>query len=371
MTAKANRKPELDGLRGVAVAVVLLSHIWVVKLWGGIPLGYWQNVVLHFSARGVDLFFVLSGFLIGGILIDNVRSPKLFGVFYLRRAFRIIPAYWLLIATFVLARLFDARVRFGLLQYLYDPNPLPVWRFVLFIQNFVMAWKRSIDPVWLVATWSLAVEEQFYLMVPLFIRYLTRYLVPFCIAGIVTSLAIRYYYIYCAADNICAAENLFVCRTDSLCVGILVAIASRSSSAGRWLDAHSSWLAAGFVASMLVYFGLPVADPGMVSDAVYHPTIYALADGFILLHLLRTPAGILAGILRSRFLVWLGGISYFVYLFHLPINFVVATAMGKISTGLDGAAMVVSTAAVFLAGCASRRWFEEPLIRFSHRYSYN
>lgn len=371
MTEKTNRRPELDGLRGIAIAMVLVSHIWIVQLWGGLPLGYWQNVLLHLSIRGVDLFFVLSGFLIGGILIDNVRSPKLFGVFYLRRIFRIIPAYWLLIITFVVARLFDSHLRFGLLGYLYDPNPLPVWRYFLFLQNFVMAWKRSIDPVWLVATWSLAVEEQFYLIVPWFIRYLSRYLTPFCIAGIVTSLAIRWYYIYLAADNICAADNLFVCRTDALCVGIIVAIVSRSASSGQWLDAHASWLTAGCVASLVVYVGLPIADPGMVSDAVTHPTIYALANGLILLHLIRAPAGALAGILRTRFLVWLGGISYFVYLFHLPMNFVIVTLLGKLAAGLDGVAMVLSTAAVFLAGCVSRRWFELPLIRFSHRFSYD
>jgi peptidoglycan/LPS O-acetylase OafA/YrhL len=327
-------------------------------------------VLLNFSGHGVDLFFVLSGFLIGGILIDNVGSPRLFSVFYARRAFRILPAYWLLILTFVCARPIDAHLRFGLLGYLYDPNPLPVWRYVLFLQNLVMAWKRSVDPVWLVATWSLAVEEQFYIIVPWFIRYFRRHLAAFSVAGVVTSLAIRYYYIHFSDNNVSAADNLLVCRMDALCVGIIVAIASRSASAGRWLEPRASWLRTGFIASLAVYCALPIADPALISDSVYQPTIYALANGLILLYVIRAPESVATGILRARFLVWLGGISYFVYLFHLPINFLVATLLERSSVGVDGVATVLSTAAVFLAASISRRWFEQPLIRISHRLSY-
>jgi peptidoglycan/LPS O-acetylase OafA/YrhL len=364
------RVPELDGLRGIAIAMVLVSHIWIGRLWDSEPIGYWPNVLLHLAGHGVDLFFVLSGFLIGGILMDHARSPRLFSVFYLRRAFRILPAYWLLILSFVVAVPVDAHARFGLLNYLYDPNPLPVWRYVLFVQNFVTAWTRSIDPVWLAATWSLAVEEQFYLIVPWFIRYLSRHLAALCVAGVVTSLCVRYYYIYCAQGNICAADNLIVSRTDALCVGILVAIVSRGSATGPWLQARPSWLRAGLLASAILYIGLPLADPGRVSDAVYHPTLYALANGLVLLHVVHAPAGALVGILRARFLVWLGGISYFVYLFHLPVNFVVRTFLGKYLTGPDGLAVALSTGVVFLAAWASRRWFEQPLIRYSRRFSY-
>ena len=106
------RIPQLDSVRAVAIVAVFATHAFGIRfLWGG-----------------VDLFFVLSGFLIGGILMDHERSPRLIRVFYLRRAFRILPAYWLLLLTYVVVTPVDSLLRFGLLDCLYDPNPLPVAR---------------------------------------------------------------------------------------------------------------------------------------------------------------------------------------------------------------------------------------------------
>jgi len=351
--------------------MVVFTHFWMRQLWGGVTLDPLSNVLFRASAHGVDLFFVLSGFLIGGILMDHVRSPRLFRVFYLRRAFRILPAYWLLLLAFALVRQVDARLRFGLLAYLYDPNPLPALRYLLFVQNFVMASEKSIDPVWLVVTWSLAIEEQFYLVIPWLIRFFSRYLVPFCIAGILGSLVLRFFYISQPAANIFAAENLLVCRADALCVGIIVAMLSRSVPARRWLATHASWLRAGFAAAILAYVVPPFANSGNFTDVIYQPTLYALADGLILLQILETPAGVPARLLRAGALVWLGGISYFVYLFHLPFQFTAVTLVRRYSEGHDGLATAASVGAAFLVACGSRRWFEQPLIRFSHRFSYD
>src|SRR5260370_30220392 len=114
---------------------------------------------------GVDLFFVLSGFLIGGILMDSKDSPTYYRTFYLRRIHRIFPLYYLMIGLFVVGNLLLPNA------FLFA-SPIPAWPFLFFLQNigfgFTHAHARAAVP------WSLAVEEQFYLLLPLVVRNLSR-----------------------------------------------------------------------------------------------------------------------------------------------------------------------------------------------------
>src|SRR5882724_11376744 len=101
--ARQDRVPELDGLRGVAILLVLLFHY--ISLEGPTKTGSWSSFlqrIVIMGWTGVDLFFVLSGFLIGGILIDVRGSPNYFKTFYARRFFRIIPIYYLWILFYIL-----------------------------------------------------------------------------------------------------------------------------------------------------------------------------------------------------------------------------------------------------------------------------
>src|SRR6266404_3516257 len=100
--ARPDRVPELDGLRGVAILLVLLFHY--ISIEGLTKTGSWSFIlqrIVIMGWTGVDLFFVLSGFLIGGILIDARGSPTYFKTFYVRRFFRIIPVYYLWIVSFI------------------------------------------------------------------------------------------------------------------------------------------------------------------------------------------------------------------------------------------------------------------------------
>jgi peptidoglycan/LPS O-acetylase OafA/YrhL len=98
------RVPELDGLRGVAILIVIVYHY--VGTGPKSPPGSVLGIVrdsFRIGWSGVDLFFILSGFLIGGILLDARSSPKYFQTFYLRRVHRILPIYYLLVAVYALA----------------------------------------------------------------------------------------------------------------------------------------------------------------------------------------------------------------------------------------------------------------------------
>jgi peptidoglycan/LPS O-acetylase OafA/YrhL len=177
--------PGLDGIRGLAILLVMLSHFLVVgnNLGTGTPVARF----LHSGYLGVDLFFVLSGFLITGILIDSKTSPSYFGTFYMRRALRIFPLYYGLLAVSWLTVVFITPEDRPLLT----GHDSMAW-YWLYASNIGMAVKGGwlASPTWvgLGHFWSLAVEEQFYLVWPLVV-YLTppRHLKRLCVVMVVSS----------------------------------------------------------------------------------------------------------------------------------------------------------------------------------------
>src|ERR1039457_1076220 len=126
------RMPELDGLRGIAILLVWTGHYFAAPATGMVSLlnGYWFRL----GWTGVDLFFVLSGFLIGGILLNVRDSPRYFQTFYARRFFRIIPVYYAWIAIYLVLAAFAGRylsARIGSFQSV----DLAILAHFLFLQN--------------------------------------------------------------------------------------------------------------------------------------------------------------------------------------------------------------------------------------------
>ncbi len=122
------RNPQLDGVRGIAILLIIIWHYGASKM-GPQPSPFADSIVraLGVTISGVDLFFVLSGFLIGGILLDNKESPHYFKTFYLRRACRIFPLYFAWLLLFIIIYGSDsALIRTTPLRELFV-NPLPIW----------------------------------------------------------------------------------------------------------------------------------------------------------------------------------------------------------------------------------------------------
>lgn len=209
-----NRIPELDGARGIAVLAVLIGHYF----------GEGDHAIysLRYGWMGVNLFFVLSGFLIGSIILERKDSPNFLAVFYTRRVLRILPAYFATVAAtlgFIWLHGPPAWI---------DP-PLPAVSYFTFTQNIVMAWSGGMDTPWLLPTWSLTVEEQFYLVVPLLMMFIpARALLPAIITGIVLGLLTRSL-LYANGADIPARMQLFS-NAHVLLLGVLVAYARRSRS---------------------------------------------------------------------------------------------------------------------------------------------
>jgi peptidoglycan/LPS O-acetylase OafA/YrhL len=200
------RRPELDGIRGAAILLVLIWHYLVVPSMNS--SNHWLRLIARLGLEtwsGVDLFFVLSGFLIGGILIDAKGSGNFFSTFYIRRIFRILPIYIALCASFPLWKLLFERLGICL-------STMPWYVYAAFAENF---WLMHHDwNVWLSQAWSLAVEEQFYLTLPLLIWLIpTRHVWKVALAIITATCLIRsglYLHFYPNWRN--AAYILIFCR---------------------------------------------------------------------------------------------------------------------------------------------------------------
>jgi peptidoglycan/LPS O-acetylase OafA/YrhL len=159
MMDSSRRVPQLDGIRGTAILLVIIWHFIVVPLKQGPHDSAISRIIEHVGVltwSGVDLFFVLSGFLIGGILIDARESPNYFRTFYFRRAFRILPIYLLVVVSYLLVWSMAAGHQIFLRETL--GVPMPRWVYFTFTQNFWLA-HHAWDSVYLALSWSLAARS--------------------------------------------------------------------------------------------------------------------------------------------------------------------------------------------------------------------
>ncbi len=300
--------PQLDAIRGLAVLLVLIHN---TDVYPSLHLG----AIADNGWMGVDLFFVLSGFLITGILLDTKQSAAYFKNFYARRCLRIWPLYYsALFFMFVVVPL----IRPSEAQTIFAARSSPWWSYLIFLQNFLVPLPTGATGL-LGVTWSLAVEEQFYLIWPLVVRFCNQsQLRKIAITVICISPALRF---YLSLHRVDIYSNTF-CRLDGLMAGALLALLVRSRSFIPSKFVLPAWIA------LLV--SAPLALLVERNDGTFHArwivfSLVALASvSFVYLGLFSKLRGLQA-LLTNRFLVYTGAISYGIYLLEkIPLDAVKA-----------------------------------------------
>jgi peptidoglycan/LPS O-acetylase OafA/YrhL len=366
------RVPALDGLRGIAILLVLLYHT-VFATYTVSPVVQIVHRLGHLSWSGVDLFFVLSGFLIGGILLDTKDSPRYFKTFYIRRAYRILPIYAAIVAAYVVW-LIVFRVQHGQWG---DASvaQVPLWTYLTFTQNLWTAcgWTELMVCG---VTWSLAVEEQFYLTLPALIRKISRPVLTWMLVSVVIAAPLLRIIIHLIFKNGNVADYVLMpCRADTLCLGVLVALLVRTPRLWNAVMGRPTlvyWIAGIAVIgpAWLTYRGFGMFDNVMVE--VGYSLLALFYTSCLLLAL--TAKGIVRRVLHNRALRHLGTLSYCVYLIHMSliegVRRVLALRFGDSTRLTHVLSLVIGIALVLAVAQLSWKFFEQPMLRRGHAYKY-
>ena len=352
--------PGLDLLRAIAVVWVMLFHSFLV---GGLGEGYsWLS---RSGWMGVDLFFVLSGFLIGNqVLAPLARGERLsFRDFYLRRAFRILPAFWMVLALYL---------AFPALRE--APGMEPWWKFAGFFVNLSIDYANSAA---FSHAWSLCVEEHFYLLFPLLAWWLMRRpsilkFTAVCIAVLLLGIGLRtgVWLHETAIDPPRAwfVEDIYYPtwnRLDGLLAGVMLA-AWKVFRPASWQRAqrHANGVLFVGLGVMALSFWLFRDRVGLLGNSIGWPV---LSVGLALLVFAGAGERSLIARWRVPGAGWLAAISYSLYLVHKAVFHLLETTWGPALEGRGVMAFCAYGIAALLAGAALYYAVERPFLRLRER----
>jgi peptidoglycan/LPS O-acetylase OafA/YrhL len=331
--------PQLDAVRGIAIMVVLVHNL---NGFSSPPL----SLITKYGWMGVDLFFVLSGFLITGILLDSKSSENYFRSFYARRCLRIWPLYYcvlvLMLVIIPLVRPQDAAELFQ--------RSSPLWSYPFFLQNFLVAAPASaVGP--LGVSWSLAVEELFYLVWPFFVRFLPiGRLQLLAWTVLLLSPPLRLFFL---TQHWIIYSNPF-CRLDGMMAGALLAMLVRQSGFAPGRLVRLAWI--------VLLFAVPLAIMTAAYGVLWLAFSMAVlaSASFVFLALFSVNTWFRA-FLTNRFLMFTGTISYGLYLLHKIPDDLFKRLHWKEAHPI--VAFWVIVVASYLLAIASWNFLEKPFLR--------
>lgn len=330
------RVPQLDSVRGLAVIVVLLHNTDSYQYTGFLARNGWM---------GVDLFFVLSGFLITGILLDTKGTEGYFRRFYARRCLRIWPLYYCaLLFMFVAVPV----LRPSEAHKIFEPRSMPWWSYFVYLQNFMVPAVTRATGL-LGVTWSLAVEEQFYAVWPLIVRFCTEAQLRKLTIGVICFSPILRFFLVHRGVNVYPST---FCRMDGLMAGALLAVAFRSKTFSREIYVWPAWIV------LLMASSLAFITAHRVEWAVYSFT--ALASVSFVYLALCSKQKWLHALMGNRFLIYTGTISYGIYLLEkIPTDAATSLHFNRHPALI----LVVTSAATYGLAILSWNFLEKPFLR--------
>ena len=354
--------PGLDLLRAVAILLVLTYHISVF-FHHPAALSAWAS----FGWTGVDLFFVLSGYLISSQLLAARELGRIdLTAYFLKRGFRILPAYWLMVAVYFLFPSWSE-----------IPSPAPLWKFLSFTQNLGLDTARHRG---FSHAWSLCIEEQFYFALPLLLVVAKRRLkLPFWVGSVVAlmlaGLVVRWLswvalvqpHLGLDSGNVANGFQAWSkwiyyptpCRLDGLLTGVLIAgVFHWRPDFRTWTDRHPGlFLLAG---ASLLGLGWKLGTPmTRFSCAIAGYPILSYAYGAFLISALSPSFG--RSVLLGPTIKWGATLSYAVYLSHKVAGHLLQAWLIRLGLTSDGWPMFVGlVAGCFLAGLGIHLVIERP-----------
>lgn len=337
--------PQLDSIRGIAVLMVILLHAS-----DKYPQLHLQRIFEN-GWMGVDAFFVLSGFLITKVLVESKHSPNFFRNFYARRCLRIWPLYYaVLLFMFVAVPLALPSQR----PIIFAPRSSPWWAYPLFLQNLLVPIPTMATGS-LGVTWSLAIEEQFYLVWPFLVRFVKGERLRLIALVIVCLSPVLRFFVARQGGNIYSNP---LCRLDGLMAGAYLAFTVR-----RTTFAPERFLP---LARICFPVALALAFAAEFENARWITLSCTAAASFAFLYLaLFEREGRLQHILRNRFLLYTGNISYGLYLLHkIPFDAAQAAHLDRFPV----LPFVFGIGASYMLAALSFRFVEQPFLRYKRRF---
>lgn len=340
--------PALNALRGIAVLLIFLFHVQVPGFSG--------------AFIGVDIFFVLSGFLITVLLLQEYQDNGSIIIrnFYMRRVLRLMPGLMLFLIAFIL---------FSFSYFKTPSEKLSQLQDALITLFYAANWTRAFDlnrPVILGHCWSLSIEEQFYFLWPF------STLLLLCLSNFWRSLSVALLFCFSWGWRLYLLNsgatwnrlyNGLDCRADMLLAGCLLASLWNAGYLNFW---ESSRLLRRFLiwisALTLVFFSF-LADWQKAALYEWQYSMIAMATTVVILELITCPRGSLHNLLNRKLLVWLGTVSYGIYLWHYPIIYFLGGA------GL-GRVLFIFCAALLTVLFTSLSWYgiELPFLRLKKHF---
>ena len=343
--------PELDGIRGFAILAVLLYHANIPIFKGGFI--------------GVDIFFVLSGFLITSLLIKEYDKDNHINLknFYLRRVLRLIPALVLLLFVFSTLSLIFLNIKTAM------SNVFESIIVLLYSANWARAFQFH-APGFLGHMWSLSIEEQFYILWPLTLRYLLRHIKSrrkifiIVLSLIIVSWGVR----VLLAESGASIERLYNgldTRADSLLTGCALGLALSSNLIVPKIQNILSVILK-FLTPFSALVLLSIVFLGNINSMLYYDWLLLVIEiltTILILNIFFSKNSLLRKIFSNKILVWIGSISYGLYLWHYPVFM----TMFKYFDSDSATVLLLGSLISFIIAALSFYFWERPFLKLKNK----
>jgi peptidoglycan/LPS O-acetylase OafA/YrhL len=364
----------LNGLRFFAAIAVVITHIELIKSQFGFSTIWKDNMlVFELGSLGVIFFFVLSGFLITYLLLQEKAVKQTIAVkkFYIRRILRIWPIYYLVVLLGFLVLPHISGIANPYFSKLLEANFTPNFiLYLLFLPNLAFASFAAVPHIG--QTWSIGVEEQFYVLWPLIVKYSKNVLKALLmVIGILVTLKAIVLILCNQIPNNAALKIikpfLAMTKMESMAIGGIGAYyLFNGNEKIKWLMNNGLMISA-----VIVIIGLVYLTPPIIQDAIY--LVYSVLFLVIILNVSSNPKSIFK--LENRMFKMLGNISYGIYMYHLIVIAFVFAGLNylgmEINDSLISQLMVYSLTIIItiFVSILSYSYFEKPFLNLKHKFT--